>query len=71
MKKTTKDELEAIKLKFEGMSGCPYCNPCCPYCGKPYDFGRPYRWPTYPYYPTPYYPTWKPTYWQGVTTTSG
>jgi hypothetical protein len=32
---------------------CPYCQPVCPHCGRPYGY-----WPNYPYAPAPYQPYW-------------
>lgn len=37
-------------------SYCPYCQPRCPYCGRPY-------YPYNPWYPQPWYPVY-PIYTQ-------
>jgi len=62
------DEWQAIKEKMGAMDGCPYCDPKCPYCGKPFDFGYRYR-PYRQWYPDSYpgYP-WTTITWQETAT---
>jgi hypothetical protein len=52
---------------------CPYCQPVCPHCGRPYDYS-PWRvYPYVPYYPWSPYPYYTFTYntGGGVTTSGG
>lgn len=39
---------------YGGSSYCPYCQPRCPCCGRPYYGG--WNYPVYPYQPIPYNP---------------
>ena len=50
---------------------CPYCQPVCPHCGRPYEYWRgcwPPYYPGYPYYQLPYYTS---PYYTAMSNTTG